>query len=67
MDGVWAFGMQPWDFAAGVLIVREAGGLINDADGSDKFMQSGNLIAGNPKLQDFLLRGYRDVKKASAA
>lgn len=66
MDGVWAFGMQPWDIAAGALIVREAGGLINDADGSDKWMQSGNVIAGNPKVQDMLMRGYRDIKKANA-
>jgi len=67
MDGIWAFGMQPWDLAAGALIVREAGGLINDADGSDKWMESGNVIGGNPKVQDMLMRGFRDVKKATEA
>jgi len=64
MDGVWAFGMQAWDLAAGALMVREAGGLINDVDGRDNWMESGSIIAGNPKIQDLLLRGYRDVKKA---
>ncbi len=64
MDGAWAFGMKPWDLAAGALLVREAGGLINDCNGSDDWLTSGNVIAGNPKIQDFLLQAFRETKKA---
>ncbi len=67
MDGAWAFGMQAWDLAAGALLVREAGGLINDVDGRDDWITTGNVIAGNPKVQDFLLRTYRETKKEAIA
>ncbi len=66
MDGAWSFGMQAWDLAAGALMVREAGGLINDVDGRDDWLASGNVITGNPKVQDFLLRSYRNIKKDAA-
>ena len=49
-DGFWEFGLSSWDMAAGVLLVREAGGLVADIDGSQGFMESGNIIAAAPKL-----------------
>ena len=50
LDGFWEFQLQPWDIAAGVLLVQEAGGLVVDFKGAENYMKSGNIIAGNPKL-----------------
>lgn len=51
LDGFWEIGLQPWDMAAGVLLIQEAGGIASDFDGGDRFMETGNIIAGGPKLQ----------------
>lgn len=50
LDGYWELGLQPWDLAAGALLVREAGGLCCDFSGTDGFMSNGQIIAGNLKL-----------------
>ncbi len=49
-DGYFEYGLQPWDMAAGALLVREAGGVCIDFDGSDNWFESGNIIAGNLKV-----------------
>jgi len=49
LDAFWEIGLAPWDIAAGGLLVREAGGLVADIDGTDKYMDSGNIVCGNPK------------------
>ena len=50
MDGFWEFGLQPWDIAAGALILREAGGLISSMTDDGDYMETGNIIAGAPKV-----------------
>ena len=51
-DGFWERGLQPWDVAAGMLIVREAGGFVGPIrDGQDP-LESGNLIAANSEIFD---------------
>ncbi len=50
LDGFWETGLQPWDLAAGSLIIREAGGIISGLDGSENFMESGHVLAGTPKI-----------------
>lgn len=50
LDGFWEMGLSPWDIAAGSLLVTEAGGLIGDFEGNENYMQSGNVVAGNPKV-----------------
>jgi myo-inositol-1(or 4)-monophosphatase len=55
LDGFWEIGLQPWDMAAGQLIVREAGGTCTDFRGEANYMASGNIIAGNPKVAAALL------------
>ncbi|HHS99393.1 MAG TPA: inositol monophosphatase [Thiomicrospira sp.] len=50
VDGYWEFNLKPWDIAAGALIVKEAGGLSTDFTGGENFLESGNIIAANPKL-----------------
>jgi myo-inositol-1(or 4)-monophosphatase len=46
-DGYFEIGLKPWDMAAGVLLVREAGGRYCDFAGRDGIPESGNIIAGN--------------------
>ena len=50
LDGFWESDLQAWDIAAGTLLIQEAGGLVSDFNGNDKFMDSGNIIAANPKV-----------------
>lgn len=55
LDGFWEMGLQPWDMAAGVLLIQEAGGLVSDLAGDADFMRSGNIVAGGPKVFGQLL------------
>ena len=56
LDGFWEFGLQPWDCAAGALLIREAGGLVADMEGGQDFLESGNVAAGNARIFDELLK-----------
>ena len=57
LDGYWELGLKPWDIAAGVVLVQEAGGIVGNLSGEpDGFMDSGNLICGNPRLFAALVR-----------
>lgn len=55
LDGFFEFGLQPWDIAGGDLLIREAGGLVCDFAGGHNYLDSGNVVAGNPKLLKALL------------
>jgi len=55
LDGCWETGLKAWDMAAGVLLVREAGGFVSDFNGQNEFLTSGNLIAGTRRVQSELL------------
>ena len=57
-DGFWERGLQPWDFAAGVVLVREAGGYAKEIDDGD-FMQTGAIIAANDRLLPHLSKAVR--------
>lgn len=54
VDGFWELGLRKWDIAAGALIIREAGGRISDFRGSDAYIESGNVVAGTPKVYSAL-------------
>jgi len=54
-DGFFEFRLSPWDLAAGVLLIEEAGGRVSDLDGGEGYMEGGNLIAGAPDVQQDLL------------
>jgi len=49
-DIFWERGLSIWDIAAGVLLVREAGGFAKGIDGSDKDLWNGNIISGNDDI-----------------
>ncbi len=49
-DGFFEIGLAPWDIAAGCLLIQEAGGIVADFTGEATFLQSGHVVAGNPKI-----------------
>jgi myo-inositol-1(or 4)-monophosphatase len=65
-DGFWELGLKPWDMAAGLLIVREAGGYATDPTGGDP-MESGDVVAANPHLHGFLRDAVADGLSAPGA
>ena len=50
LDAFWEMGLSPWDMAAGVLLIQEAGGLVTDLSGEQTFLESGEIAAGTPKI-----------------
>jgi len=49
-DGFWEMGLAPWDMAAGALLVQEAGGLVGGFGGDGDYLESGEIVAGSPKV-----------------
>jgi myo-inositol-1(or 4)-monophosphatase len=56
LDGFWAFDLKPWDIAAGLLLVQEAGGLVSDYQGGETYWERGDIVAGTPKVFKALLQ-----------
>jgi myo-inositol-1(or 4)-monophosphatase len=52
-DGFWERGLKSWDIAAGIVLVREAGGFVNEIDGGDA-MLTGSVVAGNEEIRNLL-------------
>ena len=65
LDGFWEFGLQPWDMAAGVLMIQEAGGLVSDLAGEGAFLDTGNIVAGTPKVFGQLLQVIQPHRTAT--
>ena len=61
LDGYWERDIKPWDMAAGVLMVREAGGFVSDVDGADEMMAKGDIVVGNEAMHKELLRLLKDA------
>lgn len=59
LDGFWEIGLNPWDMAAGVLLIEEAGGLVSDLTGEARHMQNGNVVTANPRLFKAMLQKIR--------
>ncbi len=53
-DAFWELSLQPWDIAAGALIVREAGGIVTTIDGDPDVVRTGSVLAGNPVMHERL-------------
>ncbi|TGQ67647.1 inositol monophosphatase [Mesorhizobium sp. M00.F.Ca.ET.186.01.1.1] len=56
MDGFWEVGLSAWDVAAGLLLIREAGGFVSDMDGGQDMLDNGSVVAGNEVIQRALLK-----------
>jgi len=55
-EGFWELRLSAWDIAAGMLLIREAGGLVTDFNGRDLGIEHGGVVAGNPAIHDWLLK-----------
>lgn len=62
-DGFWERGLSPWDVAAGILLVREAGGIVTDLDNRYAMFETGSIIAANDRLHPKLLKLVREAGK----
>jgi myo-inositol-1(or 4)-monophosphatase len=62
-DGYWERDLQPWDIAAGMILVREAGGYVSDCDGKDDMLAKGAIVAGNETIQKELLKLVKEAGK----
>jgi myo-inositol-1(or 4)-monophosphatase len=54
LDGFWEIGLNKWDIAAGVLLIKESGGFVGDFSGGAKYFETGNVVAGSDKV-------YREI------
>ncbi len=61
LDAYWERNLSPWDMAAGLVLVREAGGFVTDLDGGNAMLAKGHIVAGNEALQRDLLALLRDA------
>lgn len=50
LEGMWHWGLKPWDIAAGSLIVKEARGMVSEIDGGDDYLTTGSIIATNSEI-----------------
>ena len=60
-DGFWEFNLNPWDTAAGVLIVEEAGGKVSRFDGSPFELDSRETLASNGPVHEALVQEFQDI------
>ncbi|NKC34386.1 inositol monophosphatase family protein [Falsiroseomonas selenitidurans] len=70
-DGFWELGLQKWDIAAGLVILKEAGGFITDPAGGETHYETGDVVAGNqalhPKLREVVAEGIAAAQAHRAA
>ena len=64
MDGYWERDLSAWDVAAGILMVREAGGFVSDIDGGQDMLEGGSIAAGNEAIHRALLKTLKKPLKA---
>ncbi|HXV13130.1 MAG TPA: inositol monophosphatase family protein, partial [Candidatus Krumholzibacteria bacterium] len=61
LDGFWELTLSPWDIAAGVLLIEEAGGRVTDFFGGDTYLDSGHVIATNGLLHEWMCEGIAGI------
>lgn len=59
LDGFWELGLSVWDFAAGALLVQEAGGMVSDIGGGGRHLETGNVITAGPRLHREMVQAIR--------
>ncbi|MFQ5409384.1 MAG: inositol monophosphatase family protein, partial [Anaerolineales bacterium] len=64
LDGFWELRLNPWDVAAGALIVKEAGGSVTDLRGDDDWLDPANIVASNGRIHAEMLRVLREKGEA---
>jgi myo-inositol-1(or 4)-monophosphatase len=66
-DAFWEFRLAPWDVAAGMLLVREAGGVVTDLDGAPARVRHGPIVAGNPAMHAWMMERLREPASGKRA
>src|SRR3989337_2217318 len=61
LDGFWERNLKAWDLAAGIVILREAGGFVSDADGKDDMLAKGSVVPGTKAIHRHLLKLLKTV------
>jgi myo-inositol-1(or 4)-monophosphatase len=64
LDAYWERGLAPWDMAAGIALVREAGGFVTDLDGRDDMIKTGGILAASEDIHRQMLRALKGAPKA---
>lgn len=59
LDGFWEMGLKPWDIAAGILLIKEAGGMVSDLHGGEDYLKTGNIVAANPHIIRQILKTFK--------
>lgn len=59
LDGFWEMGLKPWDMAAGMLLIKEAGGIVCDPYGGEDHFKTGNIVAANPAIIRQMLKNIK--------
>ena len=67
VDGYWERGLQPWDLAAGVVLVEQAGGVVSGYGGEPLDLTSGRVVACCPGLQQPMLEALATCRPLSGA
>lgn len=66
-DGFWELNLSHWDIAAGVLLVREAGGAVTDFEGGERFVEKKEIVATNGALHPTLLEAIAQARASASA
>ena len=66
LDAYWERGLSPWDMAAGIALVREAGGFVTDLNGRDDMINTGSVLAANEDIHGHMLRALREAAPLAA-
>jgi len=61
VDGFFEFALSPWDIAAGVVLIKEAGGMVSDFEGGEGYLKTGHIIGGNQVIHSFLSDKIRKI------
>jgi myo-inositol-1(or 4)-monophosphatase len=65
LDAFWEINLKPWDIAAGLVLVQEAGGITSEISGTNKdVLETGNVLAATPKLHPFLSDSLGEIARA---
>jgi myo-inositol-1(or 4)-monophosphatase len=67
LDGFWEIGLAAWDVAAGMLLIREAGGVVTDFAGKPSPVAPGDFVVGNPVIHPWLLARLQERSHPPAA
>ena len=61
LDAFWEFGLNPWDVAAGVLLIEEAGGVCTDMHGGPLNLRGPHILADNGAVHESIVKLFADI------